>query len=53
MNMIDDLEDLDQYNDYNFNSLLFELERTGEILRQFEAGETPVNDDCGLTDDDE
>lgn len=51
MNMIDDFDDLDQYNDYNFNSLLYELERTGEILRQFEQGEIPVNDDNILTDD--
>ena len=51
MTMIDDLEDLDQYNDYNFNSLLYELERNGEILRQFEAGEMPVNDDNILTND--
>lgn len=53
MTMIDDeIEDVDQYNDYAFNDLLFELERSGEILRQFEAGEMPVNDDCSLTDDD-
>lgn len=43
----------DEYNDYSFNDLLFELERNGEILRQFEAGEMPVNDDCGPADDDE
>lgn len=43
--MIDDFDDIDSYNDYNFNSLLYELERTGEILRQFEQGEIPVTDD--------
>ena len=54
MTMIDDeIEDVDQYNDYAFNDLLFELERNGEILRQFEAGETPVNDDNILSDDDD
>lgn len=42
----------DDYNYYSFNDLLFELERTGEILRQFEQGETPLTDDCSLTDDD-
>lgn len=43
----------DDFNYYSFNDILYELERTGEILRQFEAGETPVTDDCSLTDDDE
>lgn len=43
----------DEYNDYSFNNLLFELERTGEILRQFEAGEMPPDDDNILSDDDE
>lgn len=51
MNMIDDFDDIDCYNDYAFNDLLFELERNGEILRQFEAGETPPTDDNILTDD--
>lgn len=41
----------DEYNDYSFNHILFELERNGEILRMFEQGETPVNDDNPLTDD--
>lgn len=43
----------DDFNHYSFNDILFELERTGEILRQFEAGEIPVNDDNILSDDDE
>lgn len=52
MSMIDDeIEDVDQYNDFAFNDLLFELERTGEILRQFEAGEIPLTDDNPVTDD--
>lgn len=51
--MIDDFDDIDSYNDYAFNDLLSELERTGEILRMFEAGEIPVNDDCSLSDADE
>lgn len=42
----------DDFNYYSFNDLLFELERTGEILRMFEAGEIPVTDDNPLTDDD-
>ncbi len=42
----------EDFNYYSFNDLLFELERTGEILRQFEAGECPVTDDCSLSDDD-
>ena len=41
----------DEYNDYSFNDLLFELERNGEILRQFEAGEIPLTDDNPVTDD--
>lgn len=51
MSMIDDFDDIDSYNDYAFNDLLSELERTGEILRQFEQGEIPVTDDNPLTDD--
>ena len=51
--MIDVFDDADCYNDHTFNDLLSELQRTGEILRQFEAGEMPVNDDNPLTDDDE
>lgn len=43
----------DDFNYYNFNDILFELERTGEILRQFEAGEMPPSDDNILTDDDD
>ena len=45
MTMIDVFDDADCYNDYAFNDLLSELQRTGEILRQFEAGEIPVTDD--------
>ena len=51
--MIDDFDDIDSYNDYAFNDLLSELQRTGEILRQFEAGEMPPGDDSILSDDDE
>lgn len=43
----------DDFNYYSFNDILFELERNGEILRQFEAGEMPVTDDNPITDDDE
>ena len=43
----------DEYNDYTFNDLLFELQRTGEILKQFEAGEMPPGDDNPVTDDDD
>lgn len=52
--MIDDVfDDADCYNDYAFNDLLSELQRTGEILRMFEQGETPPSDDNILSDDDE
>lgn len=51
MNMIDDVFDnADEYNDYNFNSLLYELERNGEILRMWESGEI---DPLILGEDDE
>lgn len=51
MTMIDIFDDADCDNDHAFNDLLSELERTGEILRMFEQGEAPVNDDNPLTND--